>query len=386
MSGTLYERTSSCNEQGYEQRPLAGRRLVVRAGDDNSTGPILTEVVTGQDGHFEFRATQGTWCVFPAGRNGIVCALVVKAGLEGSWNQDIVLDAWTPIECENKRTFKVRVRTTLATAPCGDRGLPLQSLPLKSFLVVPDGGSDFAKGTLVYSDAAGGAVIELRRGQYCLAPLMKAPGPPQGVLSSSAMCKERELLHCQVPFVVEHDEVAIELRTTRTCGDPCVLGEPSLPPSARGIGRVAVPGGTRHVRGEVLATASSWGGRPSPHISEPQAGIFTRILVYPGDKNTGLKDPVADVLADENGAFDIALPDGSWCLAAAAHDRYLMPIKPRPLDPDFDQECLQRLLARCDLLVKLSDGDIEGAKVRLHTYSPADQPCRKTPYRGPAPP
>jgi hypothetical protein len=145
------------------------------------------------------------------------------------------------------------------------------------------------------------------------------------------------------------------------------------------------------VRGTVKASASWWSGvaptreqyesRTSPHLAAGQL-----VTVRAGAESRG-QAPLAQVVTDGEGRFDVAVPAGALCLQSGFREQYFAGGPPgQKRDPDLDGSCFAKERAKCDALIPAGAGDVADVEIRVHQWSPADAPCRLRPYRGPYPP
>jgi hypothetical protein len=182
-----------------------------------------------------------------------------------------------------------------------------------------------------------------------------------------------------------------EVRIVRTCGHPCVRGDAKLPAQARGVGRAAARGASRHVRGTVKVSASWWSGVPPKREDDerrrnPPPTPGELVTARPGVDSRG-QAPLAQVVTDGEGRFDLALPAGPVCLQSGFREQYFAP-PPKGVkrSPDFDQACLAKERAKCDAVIAAGTKDVDGVEIRVHHPSPPDAPCRIGPYMGSYPP
>ena len=296
-----------------------------------------------------------------------------------------------------EKRFQVRGEIWSVVEPCGDEGQLPRPLPKAKVRIIPGATTHPDDAEPISSDEHGRFALELPPGTYCaMGEHVDLPGLAWGATSMGAAhfdptCVQRRARRCDAVFQVDGADADVDVYFVRSCGDTCVRGDPSLPLAAKGVGRVAATGGIRHVRGTVTRSASWWSGVPPPPIDlrrprKPDPGRGERVRVVAGDANEG-GPPVAEVVSDELGAFDIALPQGTWCLVSGFREAYFHPppVGTQRSD-DIDDACIRKNYATCDQVVRLEAVDVEGAHLHVHQWSPADAPCRTRPYRGPYPP
>jgi hypothetical protein len=274
--------------------------------------------------------------------------------------------------------------------PCGDEGLSPRPIPNARVWLVPGTAFSPDHAQIFTTDAQGHFPAPVMPGMYCarLEPVDLAWGASSGSVRLDPTCLKRQAKQCDTIFRVEDARGGAEVLVLRGCGDVCVQGDPTLPVTAKGIGRARAAGGTRHVRGSVTRSASWWSGVPPPPVDPrraPDPGPGEGVLVRPGDLNRGAPS-VAEVIADEGGAFDVALPPGTWCLVSGYRAANLFTHLQSSGPSEFDPACIRKNLATCDQVVHLGGHDVEGLRIHVHRWSPADEPCRIRPYSGPYPP
>lgn len=402
FSGKLLQREAVCLPDGkvsYVERPVAGQRLVARVGQRNSAAPPVAESVTDQEGGFSLLLGADTYCIVDAERQTPGCRLVVRGAVEGMHQENIVkLETLRPIQCEGPKKYKVRGEVLQAIEPCGDQGEPPSPIPGARLMVKPGATNTYQREPiLVSSDPQGRFEVDLLPGEYCLTSEQKGrsmvPQLPQGAAATyDETCMLRRGRQCDATFQVADTGVeGVNVVLVKACGDICVRADPSLPLTARGVGRVAAAGGVRHVRGVVKATASWFSGVPPredyyQQQRNPPPTPGERVLVRPGPQKAG-QPPVAEVVTDERGRFDVALPPGTFCILSGFRDTYFRPPPVELPDSNVNYTCMRAEYVRCDAVVTLAEQDHPAEiEIRVHRPSPVDAPCMKGPYSGPMPP
>jgi hypothetical protein len=234
--------------------------------------------------------------------------------------------------------------------------------------------------------------VELRRGSYCFVREEKGVWVPhQASAAVDGSCRAKAIMACDGQVTVGDGPVdGVEVRIVRTCGDPCVRGDAKLPPRARGVGRAAAEGAVRHLVGTVKTTASWWSGVPPPpdHYARqrnPPPTPGEMVSMRPGTTNHG-QAPIAQVVTDSEGRFDVAVPAGALCVQSGFREQYFV-IPPRSRrSPALDYGCMEKERAKCDAVIPAGTKDVGGIDIRVHRPSPPDAPCRRGPYIGPYPP
>jgi hypothetical protein len=108
--------------------------------------------------------------------------------------------------------------------------------------------------------------------------------------------------------------------------------------------------------------------------------------VFAGRRHAG--KPVTRFRTDRAGRFEVALPEGAYCVMAGDLKEAAPKNAPMaaPTGPHVDAECLRERAVACDAQLQVRKENPRDVKLTLDTFTPCPQPWAQPCYRGPMPP
>ena len=108
--------------------------------------------------------------------------------------------------------------------------------------------------------------------------------------------------------------------------------------------------------------------------------------VFAGSRHDG--KPVTRFKTDRAGRFDVALPEGAFCVMAGDLKEAAPKNAPAaaPANPHVDTACLRDRALACDAQLHVRKDNPRDVKLTLDTFTPCPQPWAQPCYRGPMPP
>lgn len=139
------------------------------------------------------------------------------------------------------------------------------------------------------------------------------------------------------------------------------------------------------VTGYVTETSNPCGGARTPknieeEMRRPKPLANKKLIVRKGNANSEKAKIVAEITTNDEGKFELNLPNGTYTFVDASKTKFVIPATDK--FTTYDADCLKTEFAKPDGLLTVKDGE---NKIEINFHKPCfyKKPCQT--YTGPMP-